>query len=94
MPTATVMTFEGGLIEFQVDYDASNRLTAVRCINQTDHDVWARVARPDNGRAYEHTFPANTTQEFAIPIGQAQRIQFDSIGVHGQFTPLQMKFRT
>jgi hypothetical protein len=93
MPTKTVATFQNGLVEFQVDYDASNRLTALRCINKSDGDMVGEATREDNGRSYSKTFLAHTTTYIPIPTGVAQRIRFDSIGHHGHFAGLSFQFR-
>jgi hypothetical protein len=91
MATKTVATFNNGLIEFQVDYDAANRLTALRCINQDNHTVHGWVILESNGRQYDSSFlPGNTY--IPIPTGASQRIQFDSIGVHGQLIGVSFRF--
>lgn len=93
MPTRTVMTFEGGLVEFQVDYDESNRITALRCINDSDNDVIGEVTRVSTGRSAQKTLLAHTTTHVAIPTNAAQRIQFDGFGAHQHFVGLSFRFK-
>lgn len=93
MPTRTVATFHNELVRFEVDYDNSRRVTALRCINDSDNDVVGEVTRADSGRSYSKTFLAHTNTYIPIPTGVAQRIQFDEIGVHGQFSGLSFQFR-
>lgn len=93
MATKTVMTFNNGLVEFQVDYDTSRRLTALRCINNGDTDVYGEVTLDANGRTYAKTFLAQTNTYVPIPTGVSQRIQFDSIGPHNNLVGLTFSFR-
>ena len=93
MPTRTVAEFNGGLVRFEVDYDSSDRITALRCINDSDGSFIGEVSRQDSGRSYSKTFLAHTNTYIPIPIGQAQRIQFDGFGQHNQFVGLRFEFK-
>lgn len=80
MPTRSIGTWENGAVDIQLDYDATNTITAIRCVNSSPHSVWVQAVQLDPqgnrdvGRAYDTTFPPNQTTELAIPTGQARRL--------------------
>ena len=92
MATRTISTAENGLIEFQVDYDTSNRITALRCINNANYNIIGEVTRLSNGRSYSKTFLANSNTYIPIPTSVSQRIQFDGFGVHNDLLGLSFRF--
>lgn len=92
MPTRTIGTFNNGLVEFQIDYDASNRITAVRCINNGDTDVYGEVVQDVNGRKGGATFLAHTNTSISVPTGVAGRINI-SINAQGRLVGVTTFFR-
>jgi hypothetical protein len=60
---------------FEIDFDDANLwLTSLRCINNSPNPVWGQATQLSNGRAYERTFPANSTTEQAIPTAPNGRM--------------------
>jgi hypothetical protein len=74
MPTRLGAEFAAGLVRFELDYDISNRLTTLRCINQTAQPAYGLVARAGGTPSYGGTCPANQTTTFTVPITTAGRI--------------------
>lgn len=62
---------------FQYDYDDGTlRVLAFRCINDTGLPAYGWVARANNFNVnYSATFPANTTTEYPVGQGAANRLQ-------------------
>lgn len=91
MTTKTVATFANGSIEFQVDIDEANGyVTAIRCINGSDHAVTGSVTRVDNGRKASGTFDPGTTT-INVPTGQQSRLA-TYIDARGHLSGLALAF--
>ena len=91
MTTKTVATFDTGNIEFQLDIDeATGLVTAIRCINGSDHAVTGTVTRVDTGRTASGTFDPGTTT-INVPTGQQSRLA-TYIDARGHLVGLAMTF--
>lgn len=84
MPTVTIGSFEGGQVRFEMDVDASDRITAVRCINDLGVDVGVQLTqgegRTNAGRTTTMRRLGPGISEFTIATTPSQRISafFDS----------------
>lgn len=84
MPTVEIGNFHGGLVRIEMDVDASNRITAVRCINDSGQDVGIELIQGEGfanaGRTTTMRRLGPGTTEFAVPTGAAQRLstRFDA----------------
>jgi hypothetical protein len=80
MPTRSIGTWENGTVDIQLDYDAQNIITAIRCINGSPDSVYVQAVQLDSqgnrdlGRIYETTFPPNAITVLTPPTGQARRL--------------------
>ena len=82
--TKTVASYDDGRVQLQILYDdATLRITAVRCINDSAFPVYAEAVQdfePDaqskKGRKYGATFQAGTTTEIAVPTAQNVKLQY------------------
>jgi hypothetical protein len=83
MPTLAMAEFADGQVRFELDYDASLRATAFRCVNGTALPAHAFWSRPDGTNKAERDFPANATTAITINTGAAQRIQLTDASVAG-----------
>lgn len=91
MPTKTVATFANGLVEFQIDYDAAECITAVRCVNATDSEASCRIYHLTAGRSATLTIPAQTTRSVSVPTNAAARLQ-THIDERGHLVDIGMEF--
>jgi YD repeat-containing protein len=57
----------------EVDYDASGRLTTIRCANNTGKTVTVTLTRGDASRTYSQAFGAGTNT-LAVPTTVAGRV--------------------
>lgn len=74
--THRVGGFDNDRVVWEYDYDDTTLyVVTLRCINQTDHAVWASATDTIRNRTYERTWPANATTEQNIPTGQANRLE-------------------
>jgi hypothetical protein len=75
MPTRLVGTWENGTIVAELDYDASNRITAVRVINSSSLDMYLEATQISNNRTYGKIFLAGTTTQIPVGNGPAERLE-------------------
>ena len=75
MPTRIIGVFDGGNVRVEIDYDASRRITALRCVNGSGLALYAEAVQVSNRRKYASTFLPNSTTEIPVPTGTAQRLQ-------------------
>lgn len=83
---------DGGVATLEVDYDdATLRLIAVRCVNQTAGTVYAALVQTSNGRLVDHVFPVGTTT-ITIPNNAAQKVLFSSV-VRNRLDGVELTFK-
>ena len=95
MATVTKLEAEyaDGLVRFEYDYDdATLRLTALRCVNNTSQAAYGKATQTSNGRTHERTFGADQTTAVAIPTGAAQRLQL-VLGSNGKLDGVSIETR-
>lgn len=85
MPTVEIGNFLGGTVRFEMDVDGANRITAVRCLNESGQDVGIELIQGEGfanaGRTTTMRRLGPGTSEFALPTGAAQRLvtRFDAV---------------
>ena len=80
MTTIIAATFESEQVQFEIDYNTSNYLTALRCINKGKSAFTGKILHVATQRTAAQSFPAGVTTTLTIPTTTAARITatFDS----------------
>lgn len=77
MPTRSVGSWLNGQVSAEVDYDASNRITGLRVINNSTVNAYLEIEQNSNNRKYGALFLGSTTT--VIPIGTGVSVRISQI---------------
>ena len=74
MPSRRVAEWDNARITLDLDYDATNVLTAIRVINAAAYSVFMRIVHTATGREVSRTFAPGVSVTIALPTTIAQRL--------------------
>lgn len=68
-------THDTGTVTADLDYDASNVITSIHVVNDSDVAAHIEVEQISNGRKVDRRFEPHTDETIPLPTGAAARIE-------------------